>query len=312
MGNPLGQGSAVLAGVLATGLRSATPLLFAGLGEMLGQRSGVFNLGIDGIMMIGAYAGFITTMRSGNLYLGVLASLVVGAVMGLLTAVVTVTLRAKQGISGVGIYMLGWGLADFFFRLNCGYVTTVKGFSDIRIPFLSDIPVLGPALFRHNWLVYLSLILVPVTWFLLFRTTWGLSVRAAGESPQAADTLGVSVSAVRYSCLIVGGALAGLAGSFITLGYLNMYAPGLTGGRGFIALALVYFGRWNPGGVLTGALLFGVMSAFQVWLQVLGVQFPYEFVVALPYLMTIIILILIGKKARGPAALGEPFYRNSR
>ena len=314
MGDAVGQsGSVILAGVLATGLRSATPLLLAALGEMVGQRSGVFNLGIDGVMMMGAFTGFMVAIRSGNLFMGILAGTAVGALMGILISLVTVTLRANQGISGIGTYMLGWGLADFFFRLNYGFVTSVTGFSEVPIPFLSDIPFLGQVLFRHNGLVYLALLLVPFLWFLLFKTTWGLSVRAVGTSPQAADTLGVSVEAIRYSSVTIGGALAGLAGAFITLGYLNMYAPGLTGGRGFIALALVYFGRWNPGGVLLGALLFGVMDAFQLWLQVLGIEFPYEFIVILPYVMTIVILALVGKRVRGrPAALGLPFYRQAR
>ena len=246
----LSQG--ILLGMLATGVRLATPFLIAALGEMFTQRSGVFNLGIEGIMLVGAFVGFFATLRLGNPFLGILASLGAGAIMGLLMALVSVTFKAEQGISGIGLYMFGWGLSGLLFRLYVGGITSIKGLQPIRIPVLSDFPFLGVILFHHNGLVYLAYVLVPFTWFVLYRTTWGLKVRAAGTKPEAADTLGESVDSIRYQCLILGSALAGLAGAFLTVGQANMFADNITAGRGFIAIALVYFGRWSPWGILGG------------------------------------------------------------
>ncbi len=299
----------VIIGILATGVRLATPFLLAALGEMFAQRSGVYNLGVEGVMMMGAFTGFWVTLTTGFPWLGILAALLVGAVMGLIMAFISVTLQAEQGISGIGLYMFGWGLAGFLFRLLVGYVTSVEGFHDIPIPGLSRIPVLGTVFFDHNWMVYFSYLLIPITWYILFKTTWGLKVRAVGVTPEAADTLGVSVARIRYTCVIIGSMLAGLAGAFLTLGHTNMYADNITAGRGFIAVALVYFGRWTPLGIAGGALLFSTVDALQLWIQVLGIDIPYEFPVMAPYVLTILVLALVSGRIWQPAALGKPFDR---
>ncbi|MHB8076377.1 ABC transporter permease [Desulfosporosinus fructosivorans] len=298
--------------ILATGIRLATPYLLAALGEMFVQRSGVYNLGVEGIMMMGAFAGFFATLQLGSPLLGILVSLAIGALMGLLMAVVSVTFKAEQGISGIGLYMFGWGLSGLLFRLYVGGITSVEGLKAIKIPLLSTIPFLGPVLFEHNVLVYTAFLLVPLTGFILFKTSWGLNVRAVGNKPEAADTLGVSVVRIRYQCLVVGGMLAALAGAFLTIGQANMYADNITAGRGFIAIALVYFGRWSPWGILLGSLLFSLADSFQSMVQVLGINFPYELAVILPYMVTIIALAISYGRVWAPAALGKPFERGTR
>ncbi len=298
--------------ILATGIRLATPFLLAALGEMFVQRSGVYNLGVEGIMMMGAFAGFYATLQMGTPLLGIVVSLIIGALMGLLMALVSVTFKAEQGISGIGLYMFGWGLSGLLFRLYVGGVTSIEGLKPITIPLLSNIPFIGPIFFNHNGLVYTAFLLVPLTGFILYKTSWGLNVRSVGNKPEAADTLGVSVVRIRYECLIVGGMLAALAGAFLTIGQANMYADNITAGRGFIAIALVYFGRWSPWGILLGSLLFSMADSFQSMVQVLGIDFPYELAVILPYLITIIALAISYGRVWAPAALGKPFQRGTR
>jgi simple sugar transport system permease protein len=263
-------------------------------------------------MMMGAFTGFFATMQSGSPLLGIVASLAVGALMGIIMAVVSVTFKAEQGISGIGLYMLGWGLSGLLFRLYVGGVTTIDGLKPIAVPGLSEIPFLGPIFFNHNALVYTAFLLVPISALVLYKTSWGLNVRAVGTKPEAADTLGVSVQGIRYQCLIIGSMLAGLAGAFLTIGHANMYADNITAGRGFIAIALVYFGRWSPLGILLGSLLFSMADSFQSMVQVMGINFPYELAVILPYVVTIIALAVSFGRVWGPAALGKPFQRGTR
>jgi len=299
----------VLVGILASGFRLATPYLYATIGEAFGQRSGVLNLGLDGQMLLGAFAAFYVAFNTGNLWLGLLAALIVGAVMGLAMAFVSVTLQAEQGISGIGFYLFGLGMSDLLFQQTLGSVETVKGFPPINIPFLSEIPVLGRVLFSHNMMVYMAYLLVPVAWFVLNKTTFGLKVRAVGENPGAADSLGVSVAKVRYITVTIGGALSGIAGASLSIALLNVFQQNLTSGLGFIAVALVYFGGWRPIGVLAGSLLFSMVNALQLWVQVLGIDIPSEYAVMMPYVLTILVLVLAGQRVRPPAALSKPFER---
>ena len=310
MDNLASQG--ILLGIMATGIRLATPYLLAALGEMFTQRSGIYNLGLEGVMLMGAFSGFYITLVSGNAYLGLLAGMAVGALMGLVMGVVSITLKAEQGISGIGLYLFGWGLSGLFFRLYVGGITTIEGLQPVKIPLLSDIPYIGPALFDHSIVVYLAFVLVPVCWLLLFKTSWGLNVRAVGTTPQAADTLGVSVNGIRYQCLVLGSMMGGLAGAALTVGNAHMFADNIIAGRGFIAVALVYFGRWSPWGILAGSLLFSMADSVQLWVQVLGINFPYELAVILPYVVTIIALAMTFGRIWAPAALGRPFERGAR
>lgn len=299
----------VIIGILAAGIRLAASYLFAALGEMFSQRSGVLNLGVEGIMLMGAFTAFYTTYTFGSLWLGLIVGMVVGGMMGLIMAFISVTMKAQQGISGIGLHLFGWGLSSLLFRMTLGAISSVEGFAPIRIPLLHQIPFLGPVLFGHNILVYMALILVPISWIVLFKTTLGLKIRAVGENPQAADTLGISVAGVRYLCVTLGGAMAGLAGAYLSIGLTNMYVDNITAGQGFIAVALVYFGRWHPWGVLIGSMLFSTVNALQIWVQVLGVEIPYEFAVMMPYVLTIAALAFALRQAQEPAALTKPFER---
>jgi simple sugar transport system permease protein len=299
----------VLVGILASGIRLATPYLYASIGETFGQRSGVLNLGVEGQMLMGAFAAFYVALITGNLWLAMLAAVIVGALMGLGMAFVTVNLGAQQGISGIGFFLFGLGLSDLLFQRLVGTVETVKGFSKIEIPILSNIPIIGEIFFSQNILVYIAYALVPLAWFVLQKTTIGLKIRAVGENPEAADSLGVSVAAVRYTTVITGGILSGIAGASISIGLLNVFQQNMTSGLGFIAVALVYFGGWRPLGVLGGALLFSMVNSLQLWMQVLGIPIPSDLAVMLPYILTIVVLALSMSRVRAPSALTKPFER---
>lgn len=299
----------VLLGIIYSGIRLATPYLYAALGETFSQRSGVLNLGVDGIMLMGAYSGFFVGMRTGNLWLGLLAAATVGLLMGLFMAVISVTLQAEQGISGIGLHLFGLGLSSFLFKITMGRVESVTGFQPVRIPLLGDIPYLGDVLFNHNLLVYGAFLLVPIANWVLNKTTFGLKVRAVGQNPQAADTLGVNVALIRYTTVGLGGLMAGIAGASLSIGLINLFQEGMTGGMGFIAVALVYFGSWRPTGVLLGSLLFSFVNALQMWIQVKGINLPSDFAVMMPYFLTIVALAFAVRRAKKPAALTKPFER---
>ncbi len=300
----------VLVGILASGIRLATPYLYAAIGETFGQRSGVLNLGVEGQMLLGAFAAFYVALKTGNLGLGVLASLLVGAMMGLAMAYVTVHLHAQQGISGIGFYLFGLGLSDLLFQKMLGTVETVKGFPKVHISLLSDIPGLGEIFFSQNILVYGAYALVPLAWFVLNKTTLGLKIRSVGENPAAADSLGVSVAGIRYFTIILGGTLSGLAGASLSIALLNVFQQNMTSGLGFIAVALVYFGGWRPWGVLGGALLFSMVNSLQLWIQVLGIPIPSDIAVMMPYVLTILVLVASVSRVRAPSALTKPFERD--
>jgi len=299
----------VLVGILASGIRLATPYLYASIGETFSQRSGVLNLGVEGQMLLGAFAAFYVALTTENLWFGVLAAIVVGGLMGLAMAFVTINLHAEQGISGIGFYLFGLGLSDLLFQKMLGTVETVKGFPKVHIPVLSDIPVVGEIFFRQNVLVYIALALVPLAWFVLNKTTLGLKIRAVGENPEAADSLGVSVARIRYFTVVLGGIMSGVAGASLSIALLNVFQQNLTSGLGFIAVALVYFGAWRPWGVLAGALLFSLINSLQLWVQVLGIPIPSDIAVMMPYILTILVLVLTVSRVRPPSALTKSFER---
>jgi general nucleoside transport system permease protein len=301
----------VLVGILASGIRLATPYLYASIGETFGQRSGVLNLGVEGQMLLGAFAAFYVVLITENLMLGVLIAMVVGAAMGLAMAYVTVNLNAEQGISGIGFFLFGLGMSDLLFQKLVGNVETVKGFPEIYIPVLSDIPIIGEIFFSQNLMVYGAYLLVPIALFILNKTTLGLKIRSVGENPDAADSLGVSVARVRYFTIILGGILSAVAGASLSIALLNVFQQNMTSGLGFIAVALVYFGAWRPLGVLGGALLFSMVSSLQLWIQVKGGAIPSDIAVMMPYILTILVLVATASKVRAPAALTKPFEREN-
>ena len=308
----------ILIAVSALTLASATPFLYAALGELFAQRSGVLNLGVEGIMLMGAFTSIYVISDKGlsaHPAVGLLVAIVVGALMGLLMAVVSVTLQAEQGISGIGLTMFGLGTSTLLFRVLAGGVIVAGGVEAVHIPVLSDLPVIGPVLFQQNILTYGAFALVPISIWLLNRTTWGLQIRAVGQNPTAADAMGVNVARVRYSTVILGGALAGVAGASMSIALTGVFQENMTAGRGFIAVALVYFGGWSPWKVMLGALLFSAANNLQIWAQVLDVRIgessiPPNLLIMLPYVLTIIVLIFARDRQRGePAALTKPFER---
>jgi ABC-type uncharacterized transport system permease subunit len=253
----------VLVGILASGIRLATPYLYASIGETFGQRSGVLNLGVEG----------------------------------------------QQGISGIGFYLFGLGMSTLLFQMLVGEVETVSGFPPLEIPILSNIPILGQIFFSQSLLVYAAYLLVPAAWFVLNKTNIGMKVRAVGENPEAADSLGVSVGGVRYITVTMGGVMSAVAGASLSIALLNVFQQNMTSGLGFIAVALVYFGGWRPFGVLLGALLFSMVISMQLWFQVLGIGIPSDLAVMLPYILTIVALVLTVQRVRAPSALTKPFER---
>jgi ABC-type uncharacterized transport system permease subunit len=297
------------AGVFASMIRLATPYLFASIGEMFGQRSGVLNLGVDGIMLMGAFFSFYAVLTTGSLIAGVIAAILVGALLGLAMAFISVTLKAEQGISGIGLYLFGLGMSELLFQKWVGTPQSVDGFPRISIPVLTDIPVIGQIFFNHNLLVYVAFALVPISAYVLNRTSFGLAIRAVGQNPQAADAMGVNVNRVRYTTVTIGGILASMAGASLSIALLDVFQQNITGGLGFIAVALVYFGRWKPYGVLVGALLFSFVNALQLQVSAVGIQIPTEFAVMAPYVITIIALVFASRQTEKPDALTKPFER---
>lgn len=306
------------ASVFASAIRLATPYIFAALGETFAQRSGVLNLGVDGMMLMGAFAGFYAvyiTQQSqalsepASLLFGVLIALTVGGLMGLAMAFVSVTLKAKQGISGIGVYLFGLGLSELLFHQWVGTPKRINGFPQITFPLLTDIPVIGEIFFNHNLLVYAAFALVPLAAWILNRTTFGLMIRAVGQNPEAADAMGVSVTRVRYATVTIGGMLAGLAGASLSIALIKLFQQNLTSGQGFIAVALVYFGGWRPWAVAAGAMLFSFVNALQLQIEVIGLDVPSEFAVMAPYVITIIALIFASKRQEQPTALTKPYER---
>ena len=303
-------------GFFAAMIRIATPLIFATLGELFAERAGVLNLGIEGIMLLSAMLGFSAAYFSGSLWLGVLVAIAAGVLAGLLMAGLTVTLGLSQHVSGIGVTMLCSGLAFFLYRLIFGQPSTppnIRAFETVALPWLSSIPGLGPVLFDQHALVYAALILVPVAAFVLRRTPWGLALRTVGENPHAADSAGVSVAATRYQALMLSGALMGVAGAFLSMAQFNAFTFGVISGRGWVCIALVVFGQWNPWRSAAGALLFALIDTLQLRLQASGVvNVPYQVFLMMPFVLTIVGMALVSRNAKAPAALLMPYRKEER
>lgn len=306
--------SALIEAVLAATILAATPLIFAALGEAIAERAGLLNLGIEGMMLSGAFAGFYVAWRSGDAWLGVAAGTAVGIGLGLLFGALAITLRGEQTLIGLAITIAAGGATAFLYRdLLAGSNPAASGRPlVIRVPLLRDLPVVGEALFVQPALVYGAFALVPVSAWFLARTTPGLAIRAAGDNPFAVDAAGVSVAATRYVAIAIGGGLAGLAGAFLAAVDLRVFQEGMTVGQGFIALALAMLGRWSPGRILIGALLFGFLKSVGIGLQLAGVGVRSEFLGMLPYLGVVIALVLLAGRVALPAALGTPYERGRR
>ena len=302
--------TAILTATVASGIQLAAPFLLASLGETIGQRSGVLNLGVDGIMLLGAFTCYYVALETGSLPLAVLSGMVVGAACGLATAFISVTLRAEQGISGIGVYLFALGLTSLLFLKLVGTPLPIDQLGKIEIPFLEELPFVGKTLFQQDVLVYVAFGLVPVVAFVLNRTTFGLNVTAVGENPAAADSLGVSVARTRYATVTIGSTLAGLAGAALLLD-VGIFQQNITNAEGFIAVALVYFGGWRPVGVMLGSLLYGLTQALVLSWKGLGI-IPVslsDLAAAAPAVITVVALLTVARRFRQPAALATPYIR---
>ncbi len=302
-----------LESILTATVRMTTPILLTAIGETLAERSGVLNLGLEGMMLVGALLAFMISYFSGNPYLGILVAIIGVALISLIHAYLSVNLGFNQIIVGLLFWIFCTGVAGFLFRAAFGVfliVPTANTLGAIEIPLLSQIPFLGPILFKHNILVYLSIISVPISAFFLFRTTFGLRIRSLGENPKAADSLGVNVFRIRYLCIIMGAMMAGLAGAYMSIGVLNTFSEVMIAGRGWIALSTVMFGSWNPYRVLAACLLFGGVDAFQLHLPAAGIAISAKLLMMLPYILVIIVLVLAVRRAKWLGALGTPYKRS--
>lgn len=303
-----------LISMVARSLAFSTPLLWAALGEIYAERSGVVNLGVEGMMILGAISGFIVTQTTGSPLLGIAAAALAGGLAALLHAFVSITLRANQYISGLALTILGLGLAGLFGRAYVG-IPLANPMQPVTVPGLSSLPIIGPAVFTNQHLLtYGGLIMALILSVLLFNSRLGVTIRSAGESPQATDALGLNVFAVRYSCVVFGGVMAGIAGGYLSLAYRPAWTEGMTSGMGWIALAIVIFASWRPVRAIGAAFVFGACFHLAFRLQE---SFPPEFLQMLPYLVTILSLILLAlgrgsRRAGAPAGLGEPYTRGER
>jgi ABC-type uncharacterized transport system permease subunit len=307
--------TSLLLSVGPAAIRSGTSILLPCLGGILAERAGVLTLGTEGMMLVGALAGFAAAHGSESAALGFAAGCAAGAALALLHAALSVTLRANQVVSGLALVLLATGATSLFGRPYIGQ--PIPGMGALPLPILGDLPVLGRMLFRHDVIVYVSYLLAPALWLFLHRTRPGLYLRAVGESPETADAMGISVAATRYLATAGGGALIGLGGAYLSLAYTPLWIEHMSAGRGWIAIALVIFAGWNPLKAIGGAYLFGGVDAFQLRLQAAGSQLPPHLLLALPYVVTILVLAL-ASTARGrrrfamPAALGLPYAREER
>lgn len=303
----------LLVSVLAAAITAGTAILFACLGELLCERAGVLNLGVEGMMLVGALSGFAMTAWTGNAWLGAATALIGGGLLSLIHAFLTITLNANQVVSGLALTLFGSGLSAFLGQPLVG-LPAPDYFRKLSVPLLADLPVFGPILFQQDALTYLSFALVPLLWFWIFRTKSGLQLRAVGENPATVDAMGLSVTRLRYTYVVLGGMLAGIGGAAISLASNPGWTENITAGRGWIAIALVIFATWNPVRAAFGAYLFGGVEALQFRLQSAGTPISPFFLNMLPYLFTIIVLVLatretVRRRVGAPAALGNPYFR---
>lgn len=300
-------------------VRMTTPLLLAAVGSLMAEKAGIVTFSMESMMLMGTIGGILGSGLSGNVWVGVLLAAVFGMTIGLIYAVWAVSVGSHQIVTSVALNLGALGLTSILYALAftkgeevIQEVIVVPGLSIWKIPLLGDIPIIGPVFFNHLPIVYVAYILVPLVWFILYRTSWGLKIRAVGEHPHAADTVGINVFKVRYLTVIFSGALSGLAGAFLSIGMLNSFMENMTSGRGFIAYTAIVFGKWEPMGVALGTLLFGAADALQLRMQTLDLNIPYQFMTAFPYIVTMVVLIFVVGKASWPASYAEPFKREGK
>jgi len=300
--------------ILYAAIASGTIILYATIGEIITERSGILNLGVEGIMLMGAFFGFYVAYTTESLLLAILGAAFIGGLMGLIHAFMTITLQANQVVSGLALTMFGTGASSFF---GIGMVgkTLKTSFEAIPIPFFSKIPVLGEIIFNHNILVYFAFILPVIVWYIFNKTKWGLALRSSGEEPLSSEIMGIKVIKVRYIATIVGGIFIGISGAYLSVAYSRLWVEGMTAGKGWITIALVIFANWNPLIAYGGAYLFGGLTQLGLNLQKFNIPFPIILLKSIPYVFTLLFLLFIsikGKRSNLPKALGESYFRESR
>ena len=302
--------------VLASAVRIATPLLLAAVGEMVAERTGTLNLGVEGLMTVGAFAGSATAEQTGSLWLGMLVAPIAAMAIAAVMSVLVVTIKVDQVVAGLALNLFAIGLTFYLLRaiFDSGGtdVPAVSTFQVVEIPVLSRIPAVGDILFTQHWLTYATAALCVVVWFVLGRTAFGLELRSVGHNPEACDMSGVAVYRMQHIGMLFAGAMAGLAGAFLSLFSTGLFFPGIAAGRGWIALAIVIFGNWRLDRIIVGSLLFGFLEAYQLSLQSRGVDLPDQLLLATPFVVTIVALVLNRSRSRQPLALGVPYFRGER
>lgn len=307
-----GNNLAVVA-LMASAFRQATPLIFAALGGIFSERSGVVNIALEGIMLVGAFSAMTVSYYTGSPWLGVLGAIIAGIIIAAIHAVISIEFRADQVVSGVAINMFALGFTNFMLRTmfhSASQSPSVNKLDYLTLPLISRIPIIGSIIGKHIPLVYLALLMVVAVHFFMFRTPWGLKIRAVGEHPEAADSLGINVKKVRFLCVLMSGVFAGIGGATLSIGLLDLFVDNMTAGRGFIALAAMIFGKWYPFGALGAALLFGFADALQMLGQTLGITLvPKELLMMAPYIITILALVGVIGRATPPASIGKPYEK---
>jgi ABC-type uncharacterized transport system permease subunit len=304
--------TSIIISILAAMVRIATPILLAAIGEMIAERSGVYNMGLEGTMLMSAFTAYLGAHYTGSLWLGVLIAMVTGGLMSLIFAFLVISLKVEQIVTGLALNLLGSGLSIFWLRAafaNAGQTPTIPFFGNVPVPLLSDIPFLGPVLFDQKLLTYLAFLSVPAVWYFLFRTRYGLELRCAGENPKALDIKGIDVLARQYAAVVFGGLMAGLGGAFLTVGSAARFVPEMTNGRGWLAIVIVIAGLWRPVPVLLATLAFSFLDALQLQIQGIGVAIPYQLLLAMPYVCAILALAIRRSQSGAPAMLGIPYWR---
>ena len=304
-------GPALITAIIASTIRGTTPILLAALGEAYAERSGQLNLGIEGMMVAGAFSSFAAGLKLNSLFYGFLSAAAVGLTLGLVFGILTISLRVNQIVVGLGLTIFAHSMSSFLHRVIFGnqFPILFGAGGTNEIPMLSSIPFIGQALFNQHWLVYLTFAMVPVLYVLMYQTRFGLRVRAVGESPWAADASGVNVSRIRYFTILFGGLMASLGGAFMALGDLAFFVPDMNMGRGYIAIVVVMLGKWNPIKVCWGGLLFGFALALTSALQVAGINISPDFILMMPYLVVIAALLLFTRSSDLPSSLCIPYKR---
>ena len=304
----------IVTSILATAVRMGTILLLAALGELVVERAGVLNLSVEGMMLSGAFAGFLGAYYSNSLWIGVLFAIIAGILISAIFGILAVILKIDQTVSGLTVNIFSAGLTFYMYRsifpnVGATNIPALKPFTVHKIPFLSDIPIMGEILFSQYALSYIAILMMVLITFYLYRTKSGLILRTLGENPRAVDMKGINVTLYRFCAVLFGGMMAGLAGAFITLASVGIFVADITSGRGWLAIAIVIFGDWKPTKILWASLFFGFIDALQMQLQALGVQLPFQLFLAMPYILTTVAVFLARKRSGAPMALGIHYVR---